>query len=49
MTGRRKLHFTLTDGRELAEEYDTRTNELVGKSNLHVYQRIVQKSINILL
>ena len=30
-TGRRKLHFTLSDGRELAEEYDLKTNELVGK------------------
>ncbi|WAR21965.1 DPCD-like protein [Mya arenaria] len=27
--GRRKLHFTLQDGRELAEEYDLNTNELV--------------------
>ncbi|XP_060564139.1 protein DPCD-like [Ruditapes philippinarum] len=27
--GRRKIHFTLTDGRELAEEYDLRTNELI--------------------
>ncbi|KAH3705294.1 protein DPCD-like [Dreissena polymorpha] len=27
--GRRKLHFTLQDGRELAEEYDINTQELV--------------------
>ncbi|KAL4231289.1 hypothetical protein ACF0H5_008869 [Mactra antiquata] len=27
--GRRKLHFTLQDGRELAEEYNVKTNELV--------------------
>ncbi|XP_013397786.1 protein DPCD [Lingula anatina] len=27
--GRRKIHFTLKDGTELAEEYDTRNNELV--------------------
>ncbi|KAL3864886.1 hypothetical protein ACJMK2_006533 [Sinanodonta woodiana] len=27
--GRRKIHFTLTDGTELAEEYDLRNDELV--------------------
>jgi len=28
-TGRRKIHFTLTDGTELCEEYDVKNNNLL--------------------
>ena len=30
-SGRRKIHFTFSDGSELAEEYDMRSDELLGK------------------
>ena len=29
--GRRKIHYTFANENELAEEYDIKTNELVGK------------------
>ena len=29
--GRKKVHFTFLDGREMAEEYDIQKNELVGE------------------
>ena len=29
--GRRKIHYTFTSDNELAEEYDIKTNELVGE------------------
>ena len=29
--GRRKIHYTFTNDNELAEEYDIKTDELVGK------------------
>ncbi len=32
ISGRRKIHFTFPDKTELAEEYDLRNNELLGKS-----------------
>jgi len=29
--GKRKVHYTFTDGTEMAEEYDMKTGELSGK------------------
>ena len=29
--GRRKIHFTFPDGTEMAEEYDLKSSELIGK------------------
>ena len=31
-TGRRKIHYTFGDGQEMAEEYDIRSAELIGKN-----------------
>lgn len=30
-SGRRKVHYLFPDGKEMAEEYDEKTNELLGK------------------
>lgn len=29
--GRRKVHYLFPDGKEMAEEYDEKTSELLGK------------------
>lgn len=29
--GKRKIHYLFTDGKEMAEEYDLTTDELIGK------------------
>lgn len=29
--GKRKIHYLFADGKEMAEEYDLKTDELVGK------------------
>ena len=34
---RRKIHFTFANGNELAEEYDLKTNELVGRAMTHFF------------
>ena len=36
-SGRRKVHYTFRDDSEMVEEYDTRNNELVGKSQNNIY------------
>ena len=45
VSGRRKIHFTLTDGRELAEEYDLRTNELIGNISITSFIRSSSKRV----
>ena len=35
--GRRKVHFTFKDGKELAEEYDVRDGKLLGKWTAKIY------------
>ena len=32
--GKRKIHYTFPDSRELAEEYDFKSGNLVGRENL---------------
>ena len=31
--GKRKVHYLFTDGKEMAEEYDLQTDELIGKED----------------
>jgi hypothetical protein len=35
-SGRKKIHFTFTDGTEMSEEYDVRTEALVGMYYLKI-------------
>lgn len=32
--GKRKIHYLFTDGKEMAEEYDLKTDELIGKQRV---------------
>lgn len=32
--GKRKIHYLFTDGKEMAEEYDLKTDELLGKPHV---------------
>lgn len=37
--GRRKIHYLFTDGKEMAEEYDLKTDELIGKQRVLSFTR----------
>lgn len=32
--GKRKIHYLFTDGKEMSEEYDLKTDELIGKQQV---------------
>lgn len=32
--GKRKIHYLFTDGKEMAEEYDLKTDELISKQQV---------------
>lgn len=34
LAGKRKIHYLFIDGKEMAEEYDLKTDELIGKQQV---------------
>ena len=48
LTGRRKVHFTFKDGKELAEEYDVRDGKLIGMM-LICYLEMSMDGVSLLL
>lgn len=35
--GKRKIHYLFSDGREMAEEYDMKTDELIGRLQMKCF------------